>query len=99
MSRDRFEILLRWRDEGETERVEASKGDLRRALRVFIRAYPSAPRAAEAQVMLGWSLFEAGQVDAAERAFTAGQAARRPAAKRSADAGLRAVQAWRADSR
>jgi TolA-binding protein len=69
---------------------------MRRALRRFIGRYPTAARAAEAQVMLGWSLFAAGQIEAAEKAFAQGSRAARPAARKSAAAGQRAIREWRA---
>lgn len=72
------------------------EGAMRKALRRFITRYPGAARAPEAQVMLGWSLFAAGQIDAADAAFDAGAKAGRPAARQSARKGRQAVQNWRA---
>lgn len=71
----------------------------RRAARRFLQRHPDSPRRAEASVVLGWLELEAGEIDAAERAFRSGASARRPAVREKARLGLEAVDQWRRSAR
>lgn len=68
----------------------------RAALTRFLKSPSVGSRRAEAQVMLGWLHFSAGQIDAAERAFKAGRGAARAKVRSGAEAGLKAIADWRA---
>jgi TolA-binding protein len=65
------------------------------ALRRFLTAHPSSPRAGEASARLGWLLLDAGELAAAERSFAAAAADRVPAVRRSASTGLEKLRALR----
>ena len=66
--------------------------EARMALAAFLEHYPTSPRAGPAAAMLGWLVFDAGDLDGAEARFVlaAGDAA--PAVRESAQQGLDAVR-------
>jgi TolA-binding protein len=65
------------------------------AMRRFLAAHPASSRAGEASARLGWLQLDAGQLDGAERSFTAAAADRVPAVRRSASKGLEKLRALR----
>ncbi len=66
-----------------------------KALSVFLETYPHSPRAGEVSVMLGWKLFEKGELDAAEKLFTNATRDENPRIRSSAQQGLRDIEAKR----
>ncbi|MEJ7598979.1 MAG: tetratricopeptide repeat protein [Kofleriaceae bacterium] len=63
----------------------------RSALARFIERFPSSGRAGEASALLGWLLYDAGDLDAAERRFKRAASDRVPTVKSSAERGLEAI--------
>lgn len=61
------------------------------ALRRFVSKYPSSSRSGEAQAKLGWLLYDAGELDAAERYFESAVDDRVPKVQKSARDGLEAI--------
>ena len=61
------------------------------ALRRFVTKYPSSSRAGEASAKLGWLLYDAGELDAAERYFESAADDRVPKVQKSARDGLEAI--------
>lgn len=61
------------------------------ALRRFVSKYSSSSRSGEAQAKLGWLLYDAGELDAAERHFEAAVDDRVPKVQKSARDGLEAI--------
>jgi hypothetical protein len=61
------------------------------ALRRFVAAYPSSSRAGEAAAKLGWLLYDAGELDAAQRQFESAADNVVPKVKKSARDGLEAI--------
>ena len=68
--------------------VRAGAGSGRNALSAFIDRYPLSPRRAEASVILGWLLLQAGDQGGAEPRFRAGLQDRSARVRDSARAGL-----------
>jgi hypothetical protein len=68
----------------------------REALRSYLAGRPSAPRTAEASVMLAWLLLDAGDLSEAVARFEAGAAVADPEVVRSARAGLAVAAKLRA---
>ncbi len=66
-------------------------GAARDALARFLQRFPSSSRAGEAAALLGWILFEAGDLDDAERRFKQAANDRVPKVRESATRGLIAV--------
>jgi TolA-binding protein len=64
----------------------------RGALAQFLERFPSSSRAAEASALLGWLLYDAGELDAAERLFHQAERDRVPKVRESAQRGLTAIQ-------
>jgi TolA-binding protein len=62
----------------------------------FLEAYPRSSRAGEAAAKLGWLQLEAGDLDAAQRAFERATDDRVPKVRESARSGLQAVERRRA---
>jgi hypothetical protein len=58
----------------------------------FLRRFPSSSRAGEASALLAWILFEAGDLDNAERRFTLASSDRVPKVRESATRGLTAIE-------
>lgn len=64
----------------------------REALTNFIARFPSSSRAAEASALLGWLLYDAGDLPAAEARFKQAAKDRAPKVRESADRGLEAIK-------
>ena len=64
----------------------------RTALEYFLKQFPTSPRATEASALLGWLLYDAGELDAAEQAFHRAEHDRVPKVRDSALRGLTAIQ-------
>lgn len=64
----------------------------RAALTQFLAQFPKSARAAEASALLGWELYDAGELDVAERYFRAAVNDRVPKVRDSAQRGLTAVE-------
>ena len=67
----------------------------REALTSFIARFPSSSRAAEASALLGWLLYDAGDLPAAEARFKQAAKDRAPKVRESADRGLEAIKRTR----
>ena len=63
----------------------------REALTRFLAKFPSSGRAAEASALLGWELYDAGDLDGAERLFKRAVTDRVPKVRDSATRGLTAI--------
>ena len=63
----------------------------REALTRFLAKFPSSGRAAEASALLGWELYDAGDLDGAERLFERAVTDRVPKVRDSATRGLTAI--------
>jgi TolA-binding protein len=68
----------------------------REALTRFVQKFPSSARAGEASALLGWLLYQAGDLDAAETRFQHAATDRVPKVKASAGKGLEAIKRRRA---
>lgn len=68
----------------------------RDALIQFLAEFPSSARTGEASALLGWLLYNAGELDAAEPRFRQAAADRVPKVRESAERGLEAIQRKRA---
>ena len=78
----------------------AGQSDVARdALKQFLTQFPSSARAGEASALLGWLLYNAGELDAAEACFRQAAADRVPKVRESAERGLEAVKRKRAATR
>ena len=64
----------------------------REALTRFLSSYPSSARAGEAAALVGWILYDAGELDAAKARFELAARDRVPKVKASATKGLEAVK-------
>lgn len=64
----------------------------RDALTRFISTFPSSARAGEAAALLGWLLYDGGDLDGAERRFSAAAKDQVPTVRESAKRGLTAVE-------
>jgi TolA-binding protein len=62
------------------------------ALEYFLKHFPTSPRATEASALLGWLLYDAGELDAAEQDFHRAEHDRVPKVRDSAQRGLTAIQ-------
>jgi len=80
---------------GATAR-RAGDPSARGALERFITEFPSSARVAEASALLGWLLYDAGDLDGAERRFQRAEHDRVPAVRDSAVRGLTAIARRRA---
>ncbi len=69
-----------------------------KALSVFLETYPHSPRAVEASVMLGWKLFEKGDLESAEKLFKNATSDTNPRIRTSARQGLRDIEAKRSSN-
>ena len=81
---------------GAAARRAGQTATARTALASFLQRFPSSVRAGEAAALLGWILYDAGELDAAEAKFRIGVTDRAPRVKESADRGLAAIQGKRA---
>lgn len=68
----------------------------REALTRFVQKFASSARVGEASALLGWLLYEAGDLDGAEARFRRAASDRVPKVKASADKGLEAIKRRRA---
>jgi FecR protein len=68
----------------------------RTGLEHFLKQFPTSPRASEASALLGWLLYDAGELDAAEQDFHRAEHDRVPKVRDSAQRGLTAIQRKRA---
>ena len=68
----------------------------REALTRFLQDFPSSARAGEASALLGWLLYDANELDAAETRFNRAAADRVPKVRTSAERGLEAIRRRRA---
>jgi len=68
----------------------------REALTRFVQKFPSSARVGEASALLGWLLYETGDLDTAETRFQRAATDRVPKVKASADKGLEAIKRRRA---
>lgn len=68
----------------------------RDALTRYVQRFPRSPRAGEAAALLGWILYDANELDAAEVRFRQGAKDRIPKIRESAERGLTAVARKRA---
>ena len=68
----------------------------RAALSRFVARFPNSARAAEASALLGWLLYDAGELDAAEAQFHKADHDRVPKVRDSASKGLEAIARSRA---
>ncbi len=64
----------------------------RDSLARFLARFPTSARAAEASALLGWELYDAGELDAAERLFRSAVTDRVPKVRDSAQRGLTAIE-------
>ena len=64
----------------------------RDALMRFLHQFPSSPRAGEASALLGWLLYDAGDLDRAEARFKVAAGDRVPKVRESAERGLEAIK-------
>lgn len=64
----------------------------RDALAKFISSFPRSTRAGEAAALLGWLLYDGGDLDGAERRFRVAAKDRVPSVRESADRGLTAIE-------
>ena len=64
----------------------------RDALVRFLSAFPSSARAGEAAALLGWLLYDDGDLDGAERRFRTAAKDRVPSVRESAERGLTAIE-------
>jgi TolA-binding protein len=64
----------------------------REALTRFLKTFPSSARAGEASALLGWMLYDAGELDAAQQRFDLAARDRVPKVKESAERGLEAIK-------
>ncbi len=64
----------------------------REALTRFLAKFPGSGRAAEASALLGWELYDAGDLDGAERLFKRAATDRVPKVRDSATRGLTAIE-------
>ncbi len=69
----------------------------RDALTRFLKTFPASARAGEASALLGWILYDAGELDAAKQRFDVAAHDRVPKVKESAERGLEAIRRKRAD--
>jgi hypothetical protein len=69
----------------------------RGALTRFLTAFPASARAGEASALLGWILYDAGELDAAKQRFDVAARDRVQKVKESAGRGLEAIRRKRAD--
>ena len=68
----------------------------RDALIRFLKHYPSSSRAGEASALLGWILYDAGELETAKQRFEMAARDRVPKVKKSAARGLEAIKRKRA---
>ncbi|MBA3503746.1 MAG: hypothetical protein M4D80_15665 [Myxococcota bacterium] len=68
----------------------------REALTRFLQGFASSARAGEASALLGWLLYDANELDAAETRFNKAAADRVPKVRTSAERGLEAIKRRRA---
>ena len=66
-------------------------GAARAALEAFLAQYPRSARAGEAAALLGWLLYDAGELDAAAARFHQAEHDRVPQVRDSATRGLTAI--------
>lgn len=66
------------------------------ALEKFLKQFPTSPRATEASALLGWLLYDAGELDAAEKNFHRAEHDNVPKVRDSAQRGLTEIQRKRA---
>ncbi len=66
------------------------------ALASFLQRFPGSARAGEAAALLGWILYDAGELDTAETRFRLAAGDRVPQVKESAERGLAAIERKRA---
>jgi TolA-binding protein len=64
----------------------------REALTRFLKTFPSSARAGEASALLGWLLYDARELDAAQQRFDLAARDRAPKVKESAERGLEAIK-------
>jgi TolA-binding protein len=64
----------------------------REALTRFLKTFPSSARAGEASALLGWLLYDAGELDDAQQRFELAARDRVPKVKESAERGLEAIK-------
>jgi hypothetical protein len=64
----------------------------RDALTRFLKAYPSSARAGEASALLGWLLYDAGEIDAAQQRFELAAQDRVAKVRESAERGIEAIK-------
>jgi TolA-binding protein len=57
-----------------------------------LKDFPTSARAGEASALLGWILYDAGELDAAQQRFETASRDRVPKVKESADRGLEAIK-------
>lgn len=69
----------------------------REALTRFVATFPASPRAGEASALLGWILYDAGELEAAKQRFDVAARDRVQKVKESAERGLEAIRRKRAD--
>lgn len=72
--------------------------EARAAFAAFLEHHGSSPRAPQASTMLGWLLFEAGELDAAAARFSAAAEDSAPTIRDSARSGLEAVRRRRGEA-
>jgi TolA-binding protein len=70
----------------------ASAPESRKVLERFLKEHPSSAHAGEASALLGWQLVKIGDVDGAALHFEAARSDLVPAVRKSAEAGLKAIQ-------
>jgi TolA-binding protein len=69
------------------------------ALRAFLASYPGSPRSGEASAMLGWKLFDSGDLNGAERLFHTALGDPVPRVQKSAEKGLNDIESRREKER
>ncbi len=68
----------------------------RDALAAFLAQWPASPRAGEASALLGWLLYDAGDLDGAKRRFETAATDHSASVRESADRGITAIERKRA---
>jgi TolA-binding protein len=80
---------------GAAAKRAGNTSEAKAQLVAFLRRFPSSARAAEAAALLGWTLYDAGDVDGAEPYFRRAADDKVPSIRDSARRGLEAIQRLR----
>lgn len=84
---------------GAAARRGGDTASARAALSAFLAQFPRSARAPEASALLGWIVYEAGDIDSAEKLFRSAEHDRVPQVRDSAQRGLTAIERKRSESK